>query len=30
MVPAELSGGDARDLEWVCLECEETAPFEER
>ncbi len=25
MVPAELSARDVRGLEWVCLECEETA-----
>ncbi len=24
MVPVELSGRDARDGDWVCLECEET------
>jgi hypothetical protein len=25
MVPADLSAREARDDDWVCLECEETA-----
>jgi hypothetical protein len=24
MVPAELSAQDARDGDWICVECEET------
>ena len=29
MVPAELSARGARDRDWVCLECEETAEADE-
>jgi hypothetical protein len=29
MVPADLSARDARQGDWVCLECEETAEPDE-
>jgi transposase len=29
MVPAALSARDARDRDWVCLECEETEERDE-